>query len=63
MEDIKDGEVDLVTGLKQSRAYGILCAKEIGALRFIKIRNPWEKMLHGVVNGVMVPQNGRNILK
>ena len=41
MEDIKDGEVDLVTGLKQSRAYSILCAKEIGALRFIKIRNPW----------------------
>ena len=36
-----DGEIDLTTGLIQNCAYSILCVKEIGALKFVKVRNPW----------------------
>ena len=38
---ISRAATDEVTGLLHDRAYGIIMAKEIRALRFIKIRNPW----------------------
>ena len=39
--ETKAGETEPSSGLLISRAYSILAAKEIGALRFVKIRNPW----------------------
>ena len=38
---VKPGETDPKSGLLIDRAYSILTAKEIGALRFVKVRNPW----------------------
>ena len=41
----RDGPVagtrDEHSGLLHDRAYSILAAKEVGALRFVKVRNPW----------------------
>ena len=39
--ELNDVESDPHSGLLINRAYSILTAKEIGALRFIKVRNPW----------------------
>ena len=36
-----DGSRDEHSGLLNNRAYSILTAKEVGALRFVKVRNPW----------------------
>ena len=63
MDDLKPGDTDNVTGLKQCRAYSILCAKEIGALRFIKIRNPWGEEGAWLENGAMRHQSGKNTQK
>ena len=35
------GSRDEHSGLLHDRAYSILTAKEVGALRFVKVRNPW----------------------
>lgn len=36
-----DGSRDEHSGLLNNRAYSILTTKEVGALRFVKVRNPW----------------------
>ena len=63
MDDLKPGDTDNVTGLKQCRAYSILCAKEIGALRFIKIRNPWGEEGAWLGEWSDASQSGKNTQK